>query len=96
VVQVRVVLGHTFFMLGSAPKSLAVPVMSNLLFAPNLRKLAKRAIAQAEINTGSKTFNGLHLRIEDDAASFIKRVCFLFLLRLCLLYSMHNTTGLAL
>lgn len=72
--QVAVVLDHTFFMLGSAPEDVAVPVMSNLLFAKTLRVLAQNAVTKAKQKTGSDTFNGLHLRVEEDATSFTKRV----------------------
>jgi hypothetical protein len=72
--QVRVVLHHSFFMLKTAPESLAVPVMANLRFAPNLRKLASEAVAQAKVKSASETFNGLHLRVEGDVTKFIAKV----------------------
>jgi hypothetical protein len=72
--QVRVVLHHSFFMLKTAPESLAVPVMANLRFAPNLCKLASEAVAQAKVKSASDTFNGLHLRVEGDVTKFIAKV----------------------
>lgn len=64
-------------MLVSAPEDITVPISTNLRFAPNLRKLAKKAVQTAKKKTGSNTFNGLHLRVEEDATSYLKRVCFL-------------------
>jgi hypothetical protein len=79
-VQVALVLEHTFFMLGSAPKDIAVPVMSNLLFAPNLRQIAQNAVQRMKAKTGSENFNGIHLRVEEDASIFTKKVCAVSLL----------------
>ena len=61
-------------MLSHAPEDIAVPVSRNLLFAKSLRKLADRAVQTALKRTGAETFNGLHLRVEEDATSFLKRV----------------------
>ena len=72
--QVAVVLEHTFFMIVAAPENIAVPVMSHLEFAPNLRKMARQAVKKLKKRTGSETFNGLHLRVEEDAAKFQERV----------------------
>jgi hypothetical protein len=72
--QVGIVLHHSFFMLRTAPESLAVPVMNNVMFAPNLRELASQAVALAKVKSASETFNGLHLRVEEDVTRFIAKV----------------------
>ena len=73
--QVGVVLDAPFFMLSDVPKDIAVPVMTNLLFAPNLRSIGEEAVRAAAEKTGAGSFNGLHLRVEDDANVFSKKVC---------------------
>lgn len=73
--QVAVVLDAPFFMLSHVPRDVAVPVMTNLLFAPSLRALADEAVRAVKDKTGSESFNGLHLRVEDDAAAYVDKVC---------------------
>ena len=73
--QVAVVLDAPFFMLSHVPRNVAVPVMTNLLFAPSLRALADEALRAVKDKTGSESFNGLHLRVEDDAAAYVDKVC---------------------
>lgn len=65
--QVKVVLNTPFDMIRSGPSSIVNTVKRNLPFAPYLQDLADKAISNIEFKTGSRSFNGVHLRVEADA-----------------------------
>lgn len=73
-VQIKVVLDTPFVMLASGPVSIVHPVLNNMPFAPYLQKLAKKAVDNLERQTGSRSFNGLHLRVEKDAVVLYERM----------------------
>lgn len=58
------------------PPRAALPttVMANLWFAQHLRDLAGDAVSAIQQKSASGAFNGLHLRVEEDARVFINQV----------------------
>lgn len=65
--QIKLVLDTPFAMINSGPSSIVERIDSNLPFAPHLEELAKKAVSNIELQSGSRSFNGLHLRVEADA-----------------------------
>lgn len=66
----KLVLEHPYGMLKSAPSSIVEPVKQNLRFSQRLTGLADDIVSNLIKTGGSETFNGIHLRVEPDAAKF--------------------------
>lgn len=71
--QVKVVLGSTFRMIGQAPVSIMQPVQRHLRFSKHLMRLADQIVSEMADKTGCETFNGVHFRLEYDMEQFMKK-----------------------
>lgn len=72
--RLMLVLPCMLFGLRSLDSPLMTEIARNLHFAPHLVDIADKIITGMKKKTGSSSFNGLHLRLEADAAAWIRLV----------------------